>query len=262
MTSTLLRAPVPLTVPAFGRVWHLTPWYEPVWWSDGRLAALEMLSRLKDMDSGEPASPEVFFSQLPLSEQFRILRWQLDVLVLMTPWCRAREVPVSLNITRRLAMMCLSDAGVQETLLMLAPRVRLEISEHFLPAGVQPRQDALLPHLQQLAPLWLDDFGAGSTSLSWLMSGLFEALKIDRHLLGTLKTHPGGEGFLSGLCGLARDVRVQVIAEGVEDIAHLDFSLRSRVAACQGWLWPGISPEQLSQLPDRLPYVNQKSKPG
>lgn len=257
MTSILLHAPVPMTVPAFGRVWHLTPLLEPVWLNDGRLTALEMLSRLQDRDSGEPVSPEVFFSQLPLPEQLRILRWQLDILVLMVPWCAAREVPVSLNITRPLAMLCLSDADIQEILLMLAPRVRLEISEHFLPVGVQPQQDALLPHLQQLAPLWLDDFGAGSTSFSWLMSGLFEVLKIDRHLLGTLRTHPGGEGFLSGLCGLARGSRVQVIAEGIADKGQLDFARRAQVTACQGWLWPGISLEKLHQLPDRLPGDNQ-----
>ncbi len=258
MKPTVFSTPPPLVVSAFGKVWHLTPWLEPVWWSDGRLAALEMLSRLQDRDSGEAVSPEVFFSQLSLPEQFRVLRWQLEILVLMMPWCTARGVPVSLNITRPLAMLCLSDTDVQETLLMLAPRVRLEISEHFLPAGVQPQQDALLPHFQQLAPLWLDDFGAGSTGLSWLMSGLFEALKIDRRLLETLKKHPGGEGFLTGLCGLARSARVQVIAEGVADPDLQAFVRRVQVTACQGWLWPGMSLEKLYQLPDRLP----RDEPG
>ncbi|WP_196774048.1 EAL domain-containing protein [Klebsiella variicola] len=253
MTSILFSVPPPLPVSAFGRVWHVTAWLEPVWWSDGRLAALEVLSRLHDRDSGVQGSPELFFSQLALPEQFRVLCWQLEILVLMKPWCTARKVMVSLNITRPLAVLSLSTPEVKEKLLLLAPCVRLEISENFLLPNSQPAQDCLLPSLQQLAPLWLDDFGTGSTGLSWLMSGMFEVLKIARPLIEVLKISPGGETFLAGLCGLAQGVRAQVIAEGVADLNMLTFVRKNQVSGCQGWLWPGFSLDQLHRLPDRLP---------
>lgn len=253
MIATLFRTLPPLVVSAFGRVWHLTPRFEPVWWREGRLAALEILSHVQDRDSGAPLSPEIFFSQLSLQEQSRVLRWQLEVLMLMAPWCASRDVLVSLNITRPLAILSLSDPKIQEALFMLAPRVRIEINEDFLPTGAKPRQDPLLPDLKQLAPLWLDDFGAGSTGLSWLLSGLFETLKIDRHLLEALPARPGGEGFLAGLCGLAHGAGLKVIAEGVADQSLLAFVRNTQVDACQGWLWPGVGLDQLYPLPEWLP---------
>ncbi|VVT54042.1 hypothetical protein UYSO10_5014 [Kosakonia radicincitans] len=65
MTPALISTPalpsvLPLTVPAFGRLWQLTPVFAPLWGADGRLTALEMLSRLQDRDSGAPAAPEMF----------------------------------------------------------------------------------------------------------------------------------------------------------------------------------------------------------
>lgn len=253
MISTFFRTIPPLVVSAFGRVWHLTLRFEPVWWSDGRLAALEILSQLQDRDTGAALSPDIFFSQLSLQEQSRVLSWQLEVLIRMAPWCASREVLVSLNMTRPLAILSLSDPKIQEALFMLAPLVRLEINEDFLPGGAKPRQDPLLPELKQLAPLWLDDFGAGSTGLSWLLSGMFETLKIDRHLLEALPARPGGEGFLAGLCGLAHGAGLKVLTEGVADKSLLAFVRNTQVDACQGWLWPGVGLDQLYQLPEWLP---------
>lgn len=256
MTKDMFSTLPPMVVPAFNRVWHLTPWIEPVWRVDGRLVALEMLSRPVDRDTGTPALPAWFFARAPQREQFRILRWQLGMLVLMMPWCAARHIPVSLNIGRPLAMHLLADPATREELLALAPYVRLEINECFLSPGIEQPEDRCLQGLAELAPLWLDDFGAGSTGLSWLMSGIFEAVKIDRRLMEKLLTRPGGDGFLAGLCELARGLHTQVIAEGVATPALLAFAQRTQITACQGWLWPGLSPEQIYQLADQLPEVN------
>ncbi|HHR1267921.1 TPA: hypothetical protein ACS61N_004469 [Klebsiella oxytoca] len=154
----------PMKVLAFGWGWNLTPWLEPMWWIDGRLAALEILRLLKEVVSGEWPSVAVFFSQLSLPEHFRIVRWQLDILVLMKPWCAAREVPVSLNDTCLLVMVLLSYPEIKETLLMLASHVGLEISE-FLSEDKQSREGSPLLNLQRLTPLSLGDFCAGSTRL-------------------------------------------------------------------------------------------------
>jgi EAL domain-containing protein (putative c-di-GMP-specific phosphodiesterase class I) len=60
VTSSLL-----LTVPAFGRVWQLSPVFGPIFSPDGSLIALEMLSRIADRDSGVAASPEMFLPRSP-----------------------------------------------------------------------------------------------------------------------------------------------------------------------------------------------------
>ncbi|HFN1103757.1 TPA: EAL domain-containing protein [Klebsiella variicola subsp. variicola] len=245
--------PPALEVTAFGRRLFLSPWFEPIWSRDGRLAALELLSRIHDRDTGKLLSPEDFFLKAQDSEQFQVLNWQLQILSLMTPWCNSHDVPVSINISRTVAKLILLDLNTQETMLRLAPHLRLEISEKFMPAGLLPEQDTFLPRLKLLAPLWLDDFGVGSNELLLLMSGVFEAIKIDRILLERLHKFPDGHIFFSGLCELARNAHVHVIAEGVSDNFLQDFANSAKVTSCQGWLWPGFTLEKLYLLPEIIP---------
>jgi len=56
---------------------------------------------------------------------------------------------------------------------------------------------------------------------------------------------------------MVRFTGMLTIAEGKRTKIKLGFVRRAQVTACQGWLWPDISPEQLNQLPDRLPEDNQ-----
>lgn len=253
MQPTFSISSPPLTVTAFGRRLFLSPWFEPMWCRDGRLTALELLTRIHDRDTGAVLSPEDFFLKTSASEQFKVLHWQLQILTLMTPWCNSREVPVSINISRAVAKLILLDLKTQETMLTLSPHLRLEISENFMPAGLLPEQDTFLPRLKLLAPLWLDDFGVGSNELLLLMSGIFDAIKIDRILLEKLQKFPDGHVFFSGLCGLARSAHVHVVAEGVADNYLRDFANSAQVTSCQGWLWPGFTLEKLYLLPEIIP---------
>ncbi|UDJ82064.1 EAL domain-containing protein [Kosakonia oryzae] len=258
MTPALISTPalpsvLPLTVPAFGRVWQLTPVFAPLWGADGRLTALEMLSRLQDRDSGAPAAPEMFFAQAPQAEQLRILHWQLDVLTLLMPWCRRRGVAVSLNITRGLALRLLGEPDMAGVVQALSPSLRLEVSERFLSPDTSPDHDPLLQGLRPLAPLWLDDFGAGATGLSWMMSGAFEAVKVDRLFFRDLAALPEGVYFLQALTALAGAVDTRMVAEGVEDRALMQTALSAGVDTCQGWLWPEVTLAALATLPAGLP---------
>ncbi|WP_158262950.1 EAL domain-containing protein [Kosakonia sp. H7A] len=253
ISSPALQSVLPLSVSAFGRVWQLTPVFAPLWGADGRLNALEMLSRLRDRDSGAPAAPEMFFTQAPQATQLRILYWQLDVLTLLMPWCRRRGVPVSLNITRGLALRLLGEPDMAGVVQALAPSLRLEISERFTSPDTAPEHDPLLQGLRPLAPLWLDDFGAGATGLAWLMSGAFEAVKVDRVFFRDLVALPEGVHFLQALTALAGAVNTRMVAEGVENRALMQTALSAGVDTCQGWLWPEVPLTALATLPAGLP---------
>lgn len=257
MTFVLSPPPLPPVTPlrvlAYEREWVLTPWFEPVWWSDGRLAALDMRSRPAERDTGAPALPAGFFARLPPGEQFRILRWQLGILAQMTPWCVSRDVCVSLSITQPVAMFVLADASLQEEILGLAPYIRFEISGRFLPAGRSVPGAPFLQGVLALAPLWLGDFGGARSGLSWLMSCLFDAVKTDRHLLSELHAHPGGGPFLAALGALGDKGGTQIIATGISDPELLAFARGGQVVACQGGLWPGVPAGLVHMLPDRCP---------
>nr|WP_261905551.1 EAL domain-containing protein [Escherichia coli] len=258
MTSDLISTPalpsvLPLSVSAFGRVWQLTPVFAPLWGADGRLNALEMLSRLHDRDSGAPAAPEMFFALAPQAEQLRILHWQLDVLTLLMPWCRLRGVQVSLNITRGLALCLLGKPDMAAVVQALAPLLRLEINERFIEKDTVPENDPILQGVHGLSTLWLDDFGAGTTALSWLMSGLFEIVKIDRPLFQYLAVLPEGVCFLNAFSSLARALNARIVAEGVENMALMHKAQSAGMDYCQGFLWPEVSLAELSTMPIFLP---------
>lgn len=249
----LPHAVLPLAVQAFGRQWQLTPLLEPLWAPGGALTALELLSRPYDRHSGERLTAEGFFAGLPQPELARILGWQLELLTLQRPWCVKRQVPVTLNLNRTQALMLAARPELAGAAAALTPWLRLEISEDFLPPGADPVDDPLLRALLPLAPLWLDDFGAGSTGLNWMLSGHFEAVKVDRRLFHELSSQPEGLAFLRALSGLARSLGVLMVAEGVSDDTLMKAAIDTGFFACQGWRWPALVLSELATLPTSLP---------
>lgn len=235
---------LPLTVAVDGKKYALRPVFEPMYSPAGPLMALEMLSRLRLLsDPQVTLDPSRFFAWASADEAWRVFAWQIDVLTRCRPWFAGHSVPVSLNINRAQARGCLMRMhdGVLDRLDALAPWLRLEISEHFLRADTDARDDPLLTLLAGTCPLWLDDFGAGSANLVALFSGRFDVIKLDRAVVSTLACTPPGLDLLNALLRLAREQGAHTVLEGVATPDDL-----ARVRGCgawalQGWLWPPVS---------------------
>jgi EAL domain-containing protein (putative c-di-GMP-specific phosphodiesterase class I) len=73
----------------------------------------------------------------------------------------------------------------------------------------------LLQHLRRLGPkIFLDDFGTGFSSLSYLRRFPVDGLKIDRSFVAPLTE--GDDVLASAMLGLADSLRLGVVAEGIE----------------------------------------------
>ncbi|HNH24652.1 MAG TPA: EAL domain-containing protein, partial [Accumulibacter sp.] len=82
--------------------------------------------------------------------------------------------------------------------------------------------------LRQLAvSLAIDDFGTGFSSLNHLRHFAIDRLKIDRSFICDINRDPDGASIVQGVIALAHNLRLSVVAEGVETEAQLAF-LRSR----------------------------------
>ena len=95
----------------------------------------------------------------------------------------------------------------------------------------------------------LDDFGTGYSSLSWLRAFPVDVLKIDRSFVRLL-TGPGQDAaIVHGLLQLARTLRLEVVAEGVEHEAQRDLLRLERCDMAQGWLFaPALPAEEAERL--------------
>ena len=93
----------------------------------------------------------------------------------------------------------------------------------------------------------LDDFGTGYSSLTYLKRLRVATLKIDQSFVRDMLDDPDDLAILEGIIGLAVAFKRQVIAEGVETVAHGTLLLQLGCELAQGY---GIArPMPAEQMP-------------
>ena len=80
----------------------------------------------------------------------------------------------------------------------------------------------------------LDDFGTGYSSLSYLTKLPIDALKIDQSFVRQITTTPSETTIVRAVIGMARNLKLQVIAEGVETQEELVFFRLNNVTKRKG----------------------------
>jgi diguanylate cyclase (GGDEF)-like protein/PAS domain S-box-containing protein len=101
----------------------------------------------------------------------------------------------------------------------------------------------------------LDDFGTGYSSLTYLKRLRVAVLKIDQSFVRDMLDDPDDLAILQGVIGLAAAFKREVIAEGVETVAHGTALLQLGCDLAQGY---GIA---RPMSPDRLPIWAATWKP-
>jgi EAL domain-containing protein (putative c-di-GMP-specific phosphodiesterase class I) len=83
----------------------------------------------------------------------------------------------------------------------------------------------------------IDDFGTGYSSLSYLRMFPLKHLKLDRSFVEEIGEDTDGSVICDATIGLAHNLGLKIVAEGVETTAQLDY-LRSRGCdLIQGYLF-------------------------
>ena len=123
----------------------------------------------------------------------------------------------------------LAEAGLPPS------RLELEITESVLLED----DEAVLATLHELRGLGLrvslDDFGTGYSSLSYLRKFPFDKIKIDQSFVREMVTRPDCEAIVNSIIGLASDLGMTTIAEGVESAAQLSWLRRAGCTEAQGY---------------------------
>ncbi len=229
--------------------------------ADGRVADVEALLRWRGED-GQLISPADF---IPLAEETGLIvpigEWVLDSA------CRqARRwhdmglaLRVAVNLSARqfrdqnLAGMitrCLHDTRLPPHLL------KVEITES---AVMENAEDAIgiLRDLKSLGlTVSVDDFGTGYSSLAYLQRFPIDQLKIDRSFVRDVAEHPDSAAIVRSVIGLARNLRLQTVAEGVETVAQREFLREAGCDLMQGFLFSRPLP------PEQIPPLLSQPDPG
>jgi EAL domain-containing protein (putative c-di-GMP-specific phosphodiesterase class I) len=94
----------------------------------------------------------------------------------------------------------------------------------------------------------IDDFGTGFSSLSYLRYLMVDVLKIDRSFLIGYPHQDNGSLF-KAIVGMAKDLGMTIIAEGVENKAQLELLESTDCEYYQGYLFAkALTPKEFMTL--------------
>lgn len=128
-------------------------------------------------------------------------------------------------------------------------RLELEITESSVMANEQAAITLLLKLKELGVRLALDDFGTGYSSLHYLRKLPFDTIKMDRSFVKDLPDDRSSAAIAITILTLAHSLGMEVVAEGVETAAQLDFLRNRDCSEIQGYLFsPPVPADAFSTM--------------
>jgi diguanylate cyclase (GGDEF)-like protein len=114
--------------------------------------------------------------------------------------------------------------------------LQLELTEGTLTQNIEDTIEKMKILKESGIRISIDDFGTGYSSLNYLRTFPVSTLKIDRSFINELGTEQNNESIIKAIIALAKNLDLQIIAEGVEKRKQLSFLQQHGCDAIQGYL--------------------------
>lgn len=220
------------------------PYYQPhVDIAGGRIIGMEALARWRHPDRGI-VMPDEF---IPTAEETGLIVGIGEEI--LSAACRQNKAwqdagfrPLSVAVNLSAVQLRQGDlVGTVERILkatgLTAHYLELELTETAIMESAEI-STTVLRELNDLGVrLAIDDFGTGYSSLASLMNLPFDTLKIDKSFIRNMVEDTKTAAIVGAIISLAHSLSLNVISEGVETKAQLEFLRRLDGDAIQGFLF-------------------------
>ncbi|MBA4742077.1 MAG: EAL domain-containing protein [Azoarcus sp.] len=222
----------------------------------GRIIGAEALARWRHPETLEYIPPDRF---IRISEESGLIhplgQWVLNEACEQNRrWQKAGlpRIPVSVNVSP----LQLQQRGLPDQISEVLARTGLEPEDLEIELTEttvmeSPEEAAVALHLLKSlgVRLAIDDFGTGYSSLAYLNRFPVDLLKIDRSFISSLESDPSAATIASSVIALAHRMGLRVVAEGVENLAQLQFLHRQSCDEIQGFYFsPALPPHAFAEL--------------
>jgi diguanylate cyclase (GGDEF)-like protein/PAS domain S-box-containing protein len=239
---------------------HYQPQFEL---SSGRIIGMEALIRWESRELGA-ISPVRF---IPLAEETGLIipigRWVLQTACAFTRSLQRSgfaDIGVAVNLSARQFRqkdLAQSVADVLAQTELEARFLELEITESMVMHSVEDVLATLKDLHGMGLTLSVDDFGTGYSSLAYLKRFPVHRLKVDRSFVQDIGADEDDTAIVRSIIALGHSLQLQVIAEGVETQAQLDFLSRAGCDQAQGYLLARpMAPDRLRTFLIRRPQFH------
>ncbi len=228
----------------------------------GDIVGVEALLRWQDPEHGI-ISPSEF---IPFAEESGLITkigsWVLrNALTELRGWIDSGlpEIRMSVNMSARqlTEKNIVKEIGsVLNELNLDGSVLEIEITEN----AIMDDMESIVQKLKKLADMGvtiaIDDFGTGYSSLSYLHKLPIQTLKIDRTFLKESRYAKDDHTIVNTIVAMAKGLKLNVIAEGVETQSQLDYLREIDCSEAQGFLFgKPLAPDVIAQLLIQEPYA-------
>jgi EAL domain-containing protein (putative c-di-GMP-specific phosphodiesterase class I) len=127
--------------------------------------------------------------------------------------------------------------------------LELELTERVLMKRVDSTELVLRELKERGIQLAVDDFGTGYSSLSYLRTFPIDSIKIDQSFIRQISAAPDHTSIVRTMIDMGHNLKLRVVAEGVETQDELAFLRAHHCDEAQGFLFSRpVLPEQFAKL--------------
>lgn len=217
----------------------------PIYSLEGRLIAVEMISRFNSSSGNLSMPSDIMFTLLNHRQRYDFIQEQILFIQDKAHWFIDNGIILVLRVDSDVVDLFIQNPPLWCSLKQL-DFVQLSINEYF-PYLSLGKDDERLAQMRQAFNLWLDNFGGGKSNLKPLHDGLLSYVKMEQHFVEHLLSRPPNTHIVEPLLRVIKDYypQVGIVVKSINTIECFHKVKNLNIDAVQGDLWSAVHFDEL-----------------